>query len=68
MVEVGLILLHDLAQMALIQDQEEVQAFSPHAAQKSLAYGIGLRLSWPKLPSTQKSVGSTVVTQKYYLL
>ena len=43
MVEVGLILLHDLAQMALIEDEEKVQAFAPQAAQKSLADGIGLR-------------------------
>ena len=28
--------------MALIQNQEEVEAFPPHAAQESLANGVGL--------------------------
>ena len=42
MVKVGLILLHDLAQMLLAQDEEEIEAFPPHAAQESLANGVGL--------------------------
>jgi len=47
-IEIGLILLHCLAEMALAQDEEEVQAFAPHAAQESLANGVGFGLSWPK--------------------
>jgi hypothetical protein len=43
MVEVGLILLHCPIEMSLIQHQEEVQAFPPHVAQKSLTNGVGLR-------------------------
>lgn len=43
MVEIDLILLHDLAQMLLAQDEEEVEAFPPHAAQKPLTDGVGLR-------------------------
>ena len=42
MIEVGLVLLHGPAEMALIEDEEEVQAFAPHTAQESLANGIGL--------------------------
>jgi len=41
-IEVGLVLLHDLAEMAVVEDEEEVEAFAPHTAQESLAYGVGL--------------------------
>ena len=41
-IEVGLILLHCLLEMALAQDNEEVKAFAPHTAQESLANGIDL--------------------------
>jgi len=40
-VEVGLVLLHCLMEMALAQYKEEVEAFSPHTAQESLANGVG---------------------------
>jgi hypothetical protein len=33
MVEIGLILLHRPIEMSLTQDEEEVEAFPPHAAQ-----------------------------------
>ena len=42
MIEVGLVLLHDLAEMTLVEDEEEIQAFAPHTAQESLANGVGL--------------------------
>jgi hypothetical protein len=48
LVEIGLILLHGPIEMALIEDEEVVQAFPPHTAQESLANGIGFGLSWPK--------------------
>ena len=41
-IEVGLNLLHCLLEMALAQNKEEVEAFAPHTAQKSLANGVGL--------------------------
>ena len=41
-IEEGLILLHCLVEMALVQDQEEVEAFAPYTAQESLADGVGL--------------------------
>jgi hypothetical protein len=43
MVEIGLILLHGSIEMSLTQDQEEIEALPPHAAQKTLTDGIGLR-------------------------
>jgi len=42
MIEIGLILLHRPIEMSLTQDQEEIKAFPPRAAQESLANGIGL--------------------------
>ena len=42
MIEVGLILLHCLVQMALVQDEEEIETFAPYTAQESLANGVGL--------------------------
>ena len=33
---------HDPAELALIEDEEKVEAFAPHAAQESLAYSIRL--------------------------
>jgi hypothetical protein len=48
MVEVGLILLHCPIEMPLTQNEGEIEAFPPHAAQKLLANGVGLRLPWPK--------------------
>jgi hypothetical protein len=44
-VEVPLILFHQPIQMPLAQDQEVVQALTPHATQKSLTDGISLRRS-----------------------
>ena len=41
-IEVSLILLHCLVEMALVQDQEEVEAFAPYTTQESLANGVGL--------------------------
>ena len=41
MIEVGLVLPHDLAEMRLIEDEEEVQAFAPYTAQESLTNGVG---------------------------
>jgi hypothetical protein len=43
MVEVGLMLLHRSIEMPLAQDEEKVQAFSPHTTQKALTHGVGLR-------------------------
>ena len=57
MVEVGLILLHRPIEMPLTQDEEEVEAFPPHAAQRTLANSIGLRLSWPNIPIRQAARG-----------
>jgi hypothetical protein len=48
-VEIDLILLHDLAQMAPIENEKEIEAFPPHAAQKALANGVGFGLSWPSI-------------------
>ena len=42
-IEVRLILLHHPLQMSLAQDEEEVQALSPHTAQKALTVSIRLR-------------------------
>ena len=42
MIEVGLVLPDDLAEMRLIEDEEEVQAYAPQTAQESLANGVGL--------------------------
>ena len=41
-IEVVLVLPYDPAEVTLIEDEEEVQAFSPQAAQESLADGISL--------------------------
>ena len=41
-IEVGLILLHCLMEMALAQYEEEVEAFAPHIAKESLANGVAL--------------------------
>ena len=41
-IEVGLILLDCLMDVALAEDQEEVEAFAPHSSQESLANGVGL--------------------------
>lgn len=41
-IEVSLILLHCLIEMALAQNKAKVEAFAPHTAQESLANGIGL--------------------------
>jgi hypothetical protein len=42
MVEIGLILLHGPIELLLVQDEEEVEAFTPHTAQKTLANSVGL--------------------------
>jgi hypothetical protein len=43
LIEVGLVLLHQPAEMALIEDDEEVQVFAPDTAQnhsqRALAFG-----------------------------
>jgi hypothetical protein len=39
-IEVGLILLHYPAEMALAQNEEEVQAFAPYTTQESLTNGV----------------------------
>ena len=42
MIEVGLVLFHNPAEMAFIEDEEKVEAFASNTAQESLANGIGL--------------------------
>ncbi len=42
LIEVGLVLLHDLVEMAFIEDEEKVEAFASDTAQESLAYSIRL--------------------------
>ena len=41
-IEVALVLTEGPVEVTLIEDEEEVEAFAPQAAQESLADGIGL--------------------------
>jgi hypothetical protein len=65
-VEIGLILLHCLVEMPLVQDKEEVEVFTPYTAEESLANDIDFGLSWPRMRIRSKISKSESITQRPY--